>query len=1032
VEALMVLMGLGLVGLLLVSPILAVVALVRTSRLSGEIQRLEADLAAVEGRLAGLVRRVAPARPSGAPGAPGVVPPGSAPPSVPTPPAAAEPPPAVSARAPVAARTSTGAAAAGPSASGAADRRIAAGTGAPSGVMPGATVPPPRPPRTPPPPAPPAGPAFDWESLLGVRGAAWLGGITLVIASVFFAKWAIDSGYVTPELRIATLVLAGAGGLVWAELSLRRGYAATANAVSGAGIAILYVAFFAAHSLYGLLPLSVTFAMMALVTVVAGVVAIRYDAVFTAVLGLLGGFATPLLLSTGQDNPVGLFSYILILNLGLMAVARRRRWHGLVLLGLAGTLVVELGWFGRFMAPEKMLVGLAAFLLFGVLYLFLPLVSEDQEQQRLVQAGSIGGIAPFLFALLLAGRGAYVAEWPLLFGYLGLLSVALAAVALFRGRVALLVAGALATALTLPIWAAQGLAPERSWGPALAAVVLAAILNAPARAARRLAPGVAAEQGRALEAAGLVAWAGLGLFTFVLVARGFGEPPWVFLSLAAALTVLLVERTGVDRLPASLLLGSGSLALLVQVWFFRTTEPETLTRNLAVPLLLVAALSVASFVRHRREPASADGDEDEAGAIAATLAALAGLFGCIGSARLGSDPRPLFAALGVQVVLLVASSLRRDSPGFVLVALLASAGFATVWHGAHFGPGDLGAALPAYVAFYLAFLVLPLAVPRSVAESWRNGATPWVASALAGPAFFPVLYDAVQQGWGKAWIGALPVLMAAASTATLYGVSREFTSRPGDGAASARRLRYLALFAAVALGFVTVAIPIQLDRQWITIGWALEGAALWWLYGRLPHPGLKWFGAALFALVGVRLLANPAVFRYEERGLPVLNWLLYTYGVPALACFVGAFLLRRGAGRRAEGEPDTRILSSGASLLGLVLLFALISLEILDFYSSGRYLELDLGRRLKRDLTLSVAWGVYALGLLVLGMWRESRALRFVSLGFLLLTVAKVFLYDLAALEGLYRILSFLGLGVSLILVSLLYQRFVFSREAST
>jgi uncharacterized membrane protein len=65
-------------------------------------------------------------------------------------------------------------------------------------------------------------------------------------------------------------------------------------------------------------------------------------------------------------------------------------------------------------------------------------------------------------------------------------------------------------------------------------------------------------------------------------------------------------------------------------------------------------------------------------------------------------------------------------------------------------------------------------------------------------------------------------------------------------------------------------------------------------------------------------------------------------------------------------------------------------------------------------------------------MWRASRALRFVSLGFLLLTVAKVFLYDLAALEGLYRILSFLGLGVSLILVSLLYQRFVFSREAST
>ena len=86
-------------------------------------------------------------------------------------------------------------------------------------------------------------------------------------------------------------------------------------------------------------------------------------------------------------------------------------------------------------------------------------------------------------------------------------------------------------------------------------------------------------------------------------------------------------------------------------------------------------------------------------------------------------------------------------------------------------------------------------------------------------------------------------------------------------------------------------------------------------------------------------------------------------------------------------------------------------------------------RRLDRDLAMSVAWGLYAVALLMLGLWRRVPALRYVSLGFLVLTVAKVFLYDLANLTGLYRILSFLGLGVSLILVSLLYQRFVFTRK---
>jgi uncharacterized membrane protein len=288
--------------------------------------------------------------------------------------------------------------------------------------------------------------------------------------------------------------------------------------------------------------------------------------------------------------------------------------------------------------------------------------------------------------------------------------------------------------------------------------------------------------------------------------------------------------------------------------------------------------------------------------------------------------------------------------------------------------------------------------------------------------FFLPLHQAVVGAWGKGWIGALPVLLAAFTVAALYGVSRHFTARPEDAPAQARRLRYLALFAAIALGFVALAIPLQLDRQWITIGWALEAAAVWWLYGRLPHPGLKVFGALLFAAVGVRLILNPEVLRYQQLGLPIVNWLLYTYGVPALCCFAGAAFLRR-----ADEETP---LAPAATGLGLLLVFWLINAEIFHFYSTGDHVQFTLERDFKRDLTLSVAWGLYAMTLLVIGIARGLKALRFVSLGFLVLTVGKVFLYDLSNLTGMYRILSFLGLGVSLILVSLLYQRFVLAREA--
>ena len=84
-----------------------------------------------------------------------------------------------------------------------------------------------------------------------------------------------------------------------------------------------------------------------------------------------------------------------------------------------------------------------------------------------------------------------------------------------------------------------------------------------------------------------------------------------------------------------------------------------------------------------------------------------------------------------------------------------------------------------------------------------------------------------------------------------------------------------------------------------------------------------------------------------------------------------------------------------------------------------------------RDLTQSLAWAVYALFLLGIGVSRNSVGLRWISLSFLVLTIGKVFLHDLGELEDLYRVASLVGLAFSLILVSLAYQRFVFRKSSS-
>jgi hypothetical protein len=604
-----------------------------------------------------------------------------------------------------------------------------------------------------------------------------------------------------------------------------------------------------------------------------------------------------------------------------------------------------------------------------------------------------------------------------------------------RGRIELLVSAALATALFLPVWAGQNLKESAAlWGPTLAAIAIVAVFNLAEVLARRYRPALLEERGAIVGLVGALAAVGLGLFALVLVTRGLGEPPWAFLTLAVALGAVLVVRSGEGRLRGLLAAGTLALAFLIQIWFFTTTHGPTLLRNLALPLLLPLVLSLLASRRVAARPAGRANAEDEIAVLLAAGMALIGLFSCLPTTDLGGEPLPLLAALAVVTGVLVVCALRCGWDLVVPMGLATSALFATTWQLAHFQVSDFPTVFVAYSAFTLAFLALPFMVPASPQS--RGGDAPglWFTSALSGPLFFYAVYDAVTTTWGKAAIGVLPLLFAALAVLALSGVARRFVARPEDEGSARIRLRYLALFAAVALGFVALAIPLQLDRQWITVGWALEGLAVFWLFGRLPHPGLRLFGAILFGAVGARLLLNPEVLHYEPRGLPIVNWLLYTYGVPALACFFGARALHlaearpRGASVEQSGW---RRLAPAVAFLGLLIVFWLINLEIADFFSSGGFVEVSFERHYARDLAASVAWGIYAVVLLIIGIWRKGRALRYVGLGFLVLTVGKVFLYDLATLTGLYRVLSFFGLAIVLVLVSLIYQRFVVSREGS-
>ncbi|HYD83617.1 MAG TPA: DUF2339 domain-containing protein, partial [Opitutus sp.] len=277
-------------------------------------------------------------------------------------------------------------------------------------------------------------------------------------------------------------------------------------------------------------------------------------------------------------------------------------------------------------------------------------------------------------------------------------------------------------------------------------------------------------------------------------------------------------------------------------------------------------------------------------------------------------------------------------------------------------------------------------------------------------------YQIVKTTWPNAIMGALPAAFALAPAASLIAIAR--ASPPSD--APSARVNQLAWFGGVALLFITLIFPIQFERQWITVAWALEGAALLLLFRRVPHPGLRATGIALLVVAFARLALNRAVFAYHERGdVPLLNWYLYAYGIAIACLFVGARFF-------APGERVLRINAPALlNTLGTILAFLLLNIEIADYFSApGATLTFDYSGNFARDVAYTVGWAAFALVLLGAGIWKKTRTARFAAIALLGVTLLKLFFHDLAELGQLHRVGALVAVAIVAIAASFLYQRF--------
>ena len=177
------------------------------------------------------------------------------------------------------------------------------------------------------------GAARDW--LLGGNTIVRMGVLVLFVGLAFLAKYAIDNAMLPPELRLAAIGAAGVGLFVfgWKLRARQPDRLAYALTLQGAGVGVLYLTVFAAFRLYQFLPAGAAFAVLALVCAFSTAIALLQNAMPMAFIGFAGAFAAPILLSTGQGDHVGLFSYYLLLGAAIVTVAWLKAWRALNLLG---------------------------------------------------------------------------------------------------------------------------------------------------------------------------------------------------------------------------------------------------------------------------------------------------------------------------------------------------------------------------------------------------------------------------------------------------------------------------------------------------------------------------------------------------------------------------------------------------------------------------------------------------------------------------------------------------------------------------
>ncbi len=859
--------------------------------------------------------------------------------------------------------------------------------------------------------------SFDFEDMFGRLLPIWAGGITLAVAGFFLVKYSIDMGLLGPKVRVALGFLFGGGLLAGAEIAYRAEARIADDrvrqALAGAGLATLYASFYLAGSLYDLVGSTIAFLGLAGVTGAAILLSFRFG-LPAAILGLVGGFAAPLLVGSDGANVPLLALYLSLVTGGLTYAGNRQGRSWLALAALAG----GLGWGALILLSG--LFGSADILAFGgyivVIGAVLPALTPGRDAAqgwRMVA----GGLAALQLAIMVQQTGFGLLAW-------GLYILLGGAITFFAwGDARLRTASAFGAALSaamLALWPVSNWLDFAIVGAALLAIFAGIPLaNIWRRATTRADIGQVAGFSLAMIAATCLHFYGTG-----------GN----YTVAAACLLIALLPVAGAWRnWPApDVPVGTDGIVPAASAAIAATIAGLVVAPLWAVPLVWSAvSLAIVALSWHRKDDMLAVMLVTWLAVLAASL--LTGPYGSGELARLaglqwGSDPVQAVIRWIAALLPFVVLTQRRIVPAITRLAEI--------------GAGVLSYGLAAQIvpAPWLVWFLAAGAAVLTHVSAGRFAARYTVLAITLCWIVQPVLFwldRAVRAAGGDPMLIAQTLDMRAIGLQLLPAlvVSGTLLVRPVGLAAIHRRWA-----AILAAGIGTIAIhggfkhvfAIIARDEFSALGMAertlwqallLAGALAVWrgLRGHAFAPIVSGgLAVAAFAHFAVFTLAwhNPLWTAQAVGSWPWINLLVPAYAIALMAIW--------WAGRMEPVRKNVPQWLLDIAAMMTVGMFALSQLR--QSFAGSVLTSQPLGQG--EDLLRSLLGIMLAVGFLWWGSHKNRRSWRIGSLVLMLGAVCKVFVFDANGLEGLVRIASFVALGFSLIGIGWFYARQLQSQDS--